>query len=113
VQQARDQRLIGQALRERLILNRLEVLARQNGCSAEDPPKRGLAGSSVPSPLALAIGGGLPLAALDGFVCSSSTNGAGYTYSSRWTTKMRWPAYRSGFGCSRHTRENALRIWSR
>jgi hypothetical protein len=28
--------------------------------------------------------------------CSSSTYGTRYTSSSRWTTKMRWLAYRSG-----------------
>src|SRR5882762_252389 len=66
VQQARDQRLIRQPLCERPLLNRLQVLARQPDVQPPVLAERGLGVAGVPSSLALAAAGGLPLAALDG-----------------------------------------------
>src|SRR6478735_2162321 len=65
VQQARDQRLIRQPLGERPLLNRLQVLARQADVQPPVLAERGLGVAGVPSSLALAAAGGLPLAALD------------------------------------------------
>jgi hypothetical protein len=45
-------------------------------------------------------------------VCSSSMDGTRYTYSSRWTTKMRWRAERSRFGCSRMSSRSPRSMWT-
>ena len=66
VQQARDQRLMGQAFRERPLLDRLQVLSRQTNIQSAVLAKRGLGIASVASRLALAAGGGLPFTSPDG-----------------------------------------------
>ena len=66
VEQTRDQRLIRQPLCERSLLNRLEILARQPDVQPTVLAERRLGVAGVPSSLALAAAGGLPLAALDG-----------------------------------------------
>ena len=62
VQQARDQRLIRQALRERSLLDRLQVLARQPDVQPPVLAERRLGVARVASSFALAAAGGLPLA---------------------------------------------------
>src|SRR4030095_13985180 len=66
VQQARDQRLIGQPLRERPPLNRLQLLARPPDAQPPVLAERGLGVAGVPSSPALAAPNRLPLAPLDG-----------------------------------------------
>jgi hypothetical protein len=66
VQQARDQRLVGQPFRQRTVLNCLQVLARQADIQSAVLAKRGLGVASVAGSLALALGGGLPFTAING-----------------------------------------------
>ena len=67
MQQARDQRLVRQALRERPLLDGLQVLAGQPDVQPPVLAERRLRVSSVANRRALAGPGGLPLAALEGF----------------------------------------------
>src|SRR6266851_5374879 len=66
VQQARDQRLVGQPFRERPLLDRLQVLARQADVQPSVFLERRLCVTREPSSFALATAGGLPLAPVDG-----------------------------------------------
>src|ERR671919_389919 len=65
VQEARNQRLIGQAFRERSFLDGLQVLARESNVQPPILAERGLRVASVPRSLTLPTAGGLPLATLD------------------------------------------------
>src|SRR5438477_568209 len=66
VQQARDQRLIRQALRERSLLNRLQVLARQTDVQPSVFLERRLGVAREASSVARTAAGGLPLDSFDG-----------------------------------------------
>ena len=66
VQQARDQRLVRQALRERALLDRFQVLAREPDVQPPVFAEGGLSVARVSSALARAARGGFPLTALDG-----------------------------------------------
>jgi hypothetical protein len=72
VQQARDQRLEGQALRKRPLLDRLEVLAGQANVQPAVLAERGLGVARVANSIALPSAG-LPLTALDGLKRSFSS----------------------------------------
>src|SRR5207253_5209481 len=65
VQQARDQRLVGQPFRERPLLDRLQVLARQANIQPAIFAKRGLGVASVARAFAFPPARGLPLTALE------------------------------------------------
>src|SRR4051812_31492545 len=66
VQQARDQRLIRQAFRQRPLLDRLQVLARQANVQASVLLERRLCIAREARSFALTATGGLPLAPFDG-----------------------------------------------
>ena len=66
VQQARNQRLIRQALGERSLLDRLQVLTREPDVQPPILAKGCLRVAGVPGALALATFGGLLFAAIDG-----------------------------------------------
>src|SRR5687767_9209847 len=65
MQQAGDQRLVGQPPRECPLLDRLQVLAREPDVQPPVLAERRLGVAGVASSLALAAAGGLPLPALD------------------------------------------------
>src|SRR5207247_5446113 len=65
VQQARDECLVGQSFRQRPLLDRLQVLARQSNIQPAIFAKRGLGVASVARVFALPPARGLPLTALE------------------------------------------------
>src|SRR6185436_15014856 len=66
VQQARDQRVMGQALRERALLDCLQILARQADVQPPVFLERRLCVAREASSFALTAAGGLPFAPFDG-----------------------------------------------